>query len=317
MGRAGAKLKLDFAVAQSTRKAIMQAVLNFPNISPEIFSISVFGIELALRWYALAYIAGLLLGWRLVVRLVTTDRLWPGGRAPMGPEQVEELLTWVILGVVLGGRLGFVLFYKPGYYLQNPAEIPMLWHGGMAFHGGLLGVMVALILFCSKHGIMLLSAADALALATPPGLFFGRLANFINAELWGRPSTVPWAMVFPGDLAAQCPPGWEGPCARHPSQLYEAGLEGLVLGAVLLFLVYRRGWLKVPGQITGMFFIGYGIARFFVEYFRQADYQFITPDNPIGFALHWHGIGVTMGQLLSLPMVALGIALIMIARRRA
>ncbi|MHC0053765.1 prolipoprotein diacylglyceryl transferase [Actibacterium sp. D379-3] len=286
----------------------MQAILKYPDISPEIFSISVFGFELALRWYALAYMVGLLLGWRLVVRLVRTDRLWPGARAPMTATQVEELLTWVILGVILGGRLGFVLFYKPGYYLQNPLEIPMLWHGGMAFHGGLIGVMVALILFCRKQGVVLMSAADALALATPPGLFFGRLANFVNAELWGRETDVPWAMIFPTDPAG---------VPRHPSQLYEAGLEGLLLGVVLLYLVYRRGWLRVPGQTAGAFFLGYGLARFCVEYFRQADFQFVSPDNPIGFALHWHGVGVTMGQLLSLPMVALGIALILIARRRA
>ena len=147
----------------------MQAVIPFPDISPEIFSIDLFGIELALRWYALSYIAGILLGWRLVVRLVKTDRLWPGGRAPMTPEQVEELLTWVILGIILGGRLGFVLFYKPLHYLENPADIVKLWEGGMAFHGGLLGVMLALILFCRKHGIALLSTADALAMATPSG----------------------------------------------------------------------------------------------------------------------------------------------------
>lgn len=295
----------------------MQSVIQFPDLSPEIFTIALFGFEFSLRWYALAYIAGILLGWRLVVRLMKTDRLWPAERAPMTPEQVEELLTWVILGVILGGRLGFVLFYKPGYYLQNPGEIPMIWQGGMAFHGGLLGVMTALILFCRKHGIALMSAADALALATPAGLLFGRIANFINAELWGRPSDVPWAVVFPGQLAAQCPPGWVGPCARHPSQLYEAGLEGLLLGLVLLYLAYRRGWLKTPGLIAGVFFTGYGLARFIVEYFRQADPQFITPDNPIGFVLHWQSVGVTMGQLLSLPMVALGGVLILWARRRA
>ena len=295
----------------------MQAVLPFPDISPELFSVSVFGVEFALRWYALAYIAGLLLGWRLVVRLVKTQRLWPEGRAPMTPGQVEELLTWVILGVILGGRLGFVLFYKPLHYLQNPMEIPMLWQGGMSFHGGFIGVMLAAILFCRKHGIALLSASDALALAAPPGLFFGRIANFINAELWGRPSDLPWAVVFPGELAQYCP-GWEQvPCARHPSQLYEAGLEGLVLGAVILTLVYRRGWLQRPGQTAGAFFAGYGLARFTAEFFRQADFQFITPENPMGYALHWGGLGLSMGQLLSLPMIALGLVFFLIARRRA
>jgi len=294
----------------------MQAVLTFPDLSSEIFSISVFGLEFALRWYALAYIAGILIGWRLVVMLVNRDRLWPGNRAPMTAAQVEELLTWIILGVILGGRLGFVIFYKPGYYLGHPWEIPMLWHGGMAFHGGLLGVMLAVILFTRKHGIALLSAADALAVATPPGLLFGRLANFINAELWGRPSDLPWAMVFPGELAQYCP-GWERvPCARHPSQLYEATLEGLVLGAVVLWLAWRRDALKRPGYVAGVFFLGYGLARIFVEFFRQADFQFVSPDNPMGYAVHWHGLGLTQGQLLSLPMVVLGLVLIAIARWR-
>lgn len=292
----------------------MQAVLNFPDLSSELFSISIFGMEFALRWYALAYIAGIVLGWRLVVMLVKRDRLWTDGRAPMTPAQVEELLTWIVLGIILGGRLGFVIFYKPGYYLSHPWEIPILWHGGMAFHGGLLGVIAALVLFTRKHGIPLLSAADALAVATPPGLFFGRIANFINAELWGRPSDLPWAVVFPSELAQFCP-GWDQvPCARHPSQLYEAALEGLVLGAVLLWLVFRRGALKRPGQVAGIFFLGYGLARIFVELFRQADFQFIGPDNPMGYAIHWGGIGLTQGQLLSLPMVALGLILLAIAR---
>lgn len=294
----------------------MQAVLTFPDLSPELFSISIFGIEFALRWYALAYIAGILIGWRLVVMLVNRPGLWPGNRAPMSPAQVEDLLTWIILGVIIGGRLGFVLFYKPIHYLAHPWEIPMLWQGGMAFHGGLLGVMLALVLFSRKHGIVLLSAADALALATPPGLFFGRIANFINAELWGRPSDLPWAMVFPGNLAQHCP-GWEHiPCARHPSQLYEATLEGLLLGGVLLWLTWRRQALKRPGAVAGMFFLGYGLARFVVEFFRQPDFQFISPDNPMGHALHWQGIGLTQGQLLSLPMVGFGLVLLGIAQWR-
>ncbi len=295
----------------------MQAVIQFPQISSEVFSIPVFGMEFALRWYALAYIAGLILGWRLVVRLVRTERLWPGGKPPMTAAQVEELLTWVIFGVILGGRLGFVLFYKPAHYLENPFDIVKVWEGGMAFHGGLIGVVLAAYFFCRKHKIETLSVADALAMAVPPGLFFGRIANFVNAELWGRPSDLPWAVVFPGDYAQYCP-GWDQvPCARHPSQLYEAGLEGLVLGLILLFLVYRRGSLKVPGQVAGVFFIGYGIARFFVEYFRQADYQFITPDNPMGFVVRLGEIGVTMGQLLSLPMIFVGLAFWVAAHRKA
>ncbi|HDR28918.1 prolipoprotein diacylglyceryl transferase [Rhodovulum sp.] len=295
----------------------MLGVLNFPEIGNEIFSVSLFGLEFALRWYALAYIAGLLIGWRIVVAAMRRPALWPEGRAPMHPEQVDELLTWIILGVVLGGRLGFVLFYQPGHYLANPLEIPMVWQGGMAFHGGLAGVCIALVLFARRHGVPLLSAADALALATPVGLFFGRIANFINAELWGRPSDLPWAVVFPGYLAQDCP-GWDMmPCARHPSQLYEAGLEGLLLGLVLVWLVRARGALRRPGAVAGVFFLGYGLARIFVELFREADPQFITPDNPLGHVVHLGGAGLSMGQLLSLPMVALGLVFLLLSRRRA
>lgn len=316
MGRHAGKLKVDFA-GRKGKDMPMQAILTYPDFSPEIFSISIFGMEFALRWYALAYIAGILVGWRLIAGLLRRDTLWPMDRPPMTSAQLEALVTWLILGVILGGRLGFVLFYKPGYYLQNPIEIPMVWHGGMSFHGGLLGVILALVAFCRRHGIALLPAADALAVATPPGLFFGRIANFINAELWGRPSHAPWAVIFPGPGAQDCPAGWEGPCARHPSQLYEAGLEGLLLGAILLVLVYRRGWLKRPGRTAGLFFVGYGLARFVVEFFRQPDAQFITAANPMGWAIHFGGLGLTMGQLLSLPMIVLGIALIAVAHRRA
>lgn len=303
----------------------MKALIPFPELSPELFSVTIFGMEFALRWYALAYIAGLLIGWRLVVRLVQRPELWPDNRPPMEPRQVEDLLTWVILGVVLGGRLGFVLFYKPLHYLQNPSEILAVWEGGMAFHGGLLGVIIAAWVYTGRHAIPRLSAADALALATPAGLFFGRVANFINGELWGRPTDIPWAMKFPtlctDPILQGCPTAGDwfyygSEVARHPSQLYEAALEGLVLGLLLLWLAYRRGALKRPGAIAGTFFAGYGVARFIVEYFRQADPQFITHDNPIGFVLGQGSIGVTMGQLLSLPMIGLGLALIAYSRRR-
>ncbi len=285
----------------------MQAVLPFPEISPEIVSVTIFGLELALRWYALAYIVGILIGWRLVVMAVNRPRLWPHGEAPMTAEQVEELLTWVILGVIIGGRLGFVFFYKPAYYLENPLEIPMIWQGGMAFHGGLLGVIIAGGVFCWRNGIPMLSAADALALAAPPGILLGRIANFINAELWGRPSYVPWAMVFPTD-----PLG----LPRHPSQLYEAFLEGFVLMVVLICLVWVRRSLHEPGRTAGIFFAGYGIGRFIVEWFRESDPQFYL-GNPYGYAVYWGEYGLSMGQLLSLPMIAIGLALAAWARRRA
>lgn len=292
----------------------MTGLLPFPNISPEIFTITVFGMEFALRWYALAYIAGILIGWRMVVMAIKTPRLWPQNHPVMTPQQIEDLLTWVILGVIFGGRLGYVIFYQPGAYLENPLQILMLWQGGMAFHGGLIGVIVAGWLYTRRYKITKLSAADAMALGVPPGLLLGRFANFINSELWGRPTDVPWGVAFPTRAAQYCP-DVVGICARHPSQLYEAALEGLVLGAVLLWLVWRRGALKTPGVVAGTFFAGYGLARFVVEFVRQPDAQFITDTNPLGLALHMGGLGLTMGQLLSLPMVLAGIILIVRAKR--
>ncbi|SER73097.1 Prolipoprotein diacylglyceryl transferase [Tranquillimonas rosea] len=294
----------------------MQAVLPFPDISPEIFSVSLGDFTFALRWYALAYIAGILLGWRLAVTAINRPYLWPAESPPMTRAQLEELVTAVILGIIVGGRLGFVLFYQPGYYLANPLEIPAIWQGGMSFHGGMIGVAVAALIFWRRQRVPVWSVLDTLALATPPGLLFGRIANFINAELWGRPSDVPWAVVFPGPLAQDCP-DVEGLCARHPSQLYEAGLEGLLLGAILLMLAFSSRWLKRPGAITGVFLAGYAISRIIVEFFRQADPQFITPDNPWGHVVQIGSAGLTMGQLLSLPMLVLGLAVVGAALRRA
>lgn len=288
--------------------------LPFPEIRPEIFTITLFGMEFALRWYALAYIAGLVIGWRIITGLMRRPGLW-GGQAPMAPHLVEDLLTAVILGVILGGRLGFVLFYQPGHYLANPGEILKVWQGGMSFHGGFLGVMVAGLWFCRRHAIEPLAVADAFALAAPAGLGLGRLANFINAELWGRPTGLPWGVIFPGDAAQDCP-GVIGACARHPSQLYEAGFEGLVLGLVL-WLLLRRGALQRPGLLLGVFLIGYGVSRFLVEMVRQADAQFITPDNPLGHVIGSGSLGLSMGQLLSLPMIAVGLWFALRARRRA
>ena len=294
----------------------MQAMIPFPEISPEIFSISLFGIDFALRWYALSYIAGILIGWRLVVAAVKRPRLWAKDTPVLSVSAVEDLLTWVILGVILGGRLGFVLFYKPVYYLQNPAEILQVWQGGMSFHGGLIGVIIACFAFAWRRGVRGFSVADILCMATPVGLLLGRIANFINAELWGRPTSLPWGVAFPGAAAQDCP-GIEGICARHPSQLYEALLEGLILGLVLLFLVYRRGALKRVGFVTGVFFVGYGLSRFIVEFARQADAQFISPENPLGYVVQFGPAGLSMGQLLSLPMIAFGLLMIVLSRRNA
>jgi phosphatidylglycerol:prolipoprotein diacylglycerol transferase len=292
----------------------MHAMIPFPDVTPDIFSISLFGIEFALRWYAMAYIVGIVIGWRLVVASMRRPALWPGDTAPMDARAVEDLLTWVIVGVILGGRLGYVAFYQPDYYLANPGQILAVWQGGMAFHGGLLGVVLAVIVFSWRRGIRWLSVADVLCMVTPVGLLLGRIANFINAELWGRPTDLPWGVVFPGAAAQDCP-DVVGLCARHPSQLYEAALEGLILGAVLLWLGWRRGALQNPGLLTGVFFAGYGAARFAVEFVRQPDAQFIGPENPLGLAWHVGGWGLTMGQILSLPMIVFGIGMIAWARR--
>lgn len=292
----------------------MNAAISFPDISPEIFTLPLFGMEFALRWYALAYIVGLLGGWWIVVQVVNRARLWPNDTPPMAPKQVEDLLTWVILGVILGGRLGYVLFYRPGYFLDNPTEILRLWEGGMSFHGGFAGVIIAGVLYCRAQAISLLQTGDSFALAAPLGLGLGRIANFINAELWGRPTDMPWGVEFPGTYAQDC-----GElltlCARHPSQLYEALLEGILLGAVLFWLAWKRGALKTPGLVMGIFIAGYGAARFIVEFFRQPDAQFITDGNPLGLAFQVSGWGITMGQALSLPMIAVGLWFALRARK--
>ena len=288
-------------------------MIPFPDIAPEIFTINLGGLSLSLRWYALAYLAGLIIGWRLIVAMMRRPRLWGDG-APVAPDRVDDLLTWVILGVILGGRLGFVLFYEPAYYLANPAEILKVWQGGMSFHGGFAGVILATWAWARTQGVPVLRLADAMAVVAPIGIFFGRIANFINAELWGRPTDLPWGVIFPGEAAQACA-GVEGPCARHPSQLYEAGLEGLLLGLILLAVV-RGGGLRRPGLSFGIFVAGYGLARMFVELFRVADAQFISPDNPLGHVLGGPVIGLTMGQLLSLPMVLIGLLLVWRAQRR-
>lgn len=286
-------------------------MIPFPDISPEIFTLEIGGFALSLRWYALAYIAGLLIGWKIMMRMMRGPLIW-GDAAPMRPEDVDDLLVWVILGVIFGGRLGFVLFYEPAYYLSNPVEIIKVWRGGMSFHGGFAGVIVAAWLFAGRRHIPRLRLADAMAVVAPVGLFFGRIANFINAELWGRPTDMPWGVIFPGEVAQYCP-GIEDICARHPSQLYEAGLEGLALG-LLLWLLVRRGGLCRPGLAFGVFLAGYGAARIFVELFRVAD--FITPDNPLGHVIGGPVIGLTMGQVLSLPMLLIGLFFILRAWRR-
>lgn len=282
----------------------------FPPLSPEIFTLEVGGLSFVLRWYALAYIAGILIGWRLVLRAVGQPQLW-AQQPPMTAAHVERLVTWIILGVIIGGRLGFVIFYQPGYYISNPLEILQVWKGGMSFHGGFLGVVIATAIFCYRERISVLGTADLLALATPPALFLGRLANFVNAELWGRATDMPWGVAFPGREAQNCGQALGEICARHPSQLYEAMLEGALLCALILWGVWRKGWLRHPGRVTGVFFAGYGLARFLVEFVRQPDAQFVSLGNASGLAFHINGYGLTMGQTLSLPMLIIGVFLIM------
>ncbi len=296
---------------------MLAEMIQFPNLSPEIFSISLFGTEFALRWYALAYIAGILIAWYLAARAVKRPALWPNETAPVTPRQVEDLVTWIILGVILGGRLGYVLFYQPSVYLENPAQILRIWEGGMAFHGGLLGVVVATWLYARAQNIDKLQIADLVAHTVAPGLLLGRLANFVNAELWGRATDLPWGVAFPGRAAQDCGQALGEICARHPSQLYEAAMEGLILGALILWMVYRRNAFHAPGRILGTFLAGYGIGRFIVEFFRQPDAQFISDGNPLGLAWQIGGYGLTQGQALSVPMIALGLWFIQRARHAA
>ncbi len=260
------------------------ATLPFPRIDPNLLEIGPF----AIRWYALAYVAGLLLGWRYMLRLNSS-------RAHMTTaEVIDELLVWAIVGVVLGGRLGYVIFYNPSFYAESPLQIFAIWRGGMSFHGGLLGVTLTIVWFAKRRHLELLRLSDLVSCAVPLGLFFGRIANFINGELFGRVTNVPWAMTFPHG----------GPLPRHPSQLYEAVLEGIVLFALLAWLAWHKGALQKPGMLTGVYLLGYALARALIELVRQ-------PDLQIGFL----PLGTTIGQWLSVPMLLGGMYLIWRAQK--
>lgn len=263
-------------------------VLPFPTIDPVLIAIGPF----AIRWYALAYIAGLLLGWLYARALVRRPALW-GGRPVPTEADLDDMLVYCALGVIVGGRLFYVLFYNLDFFLANPAEIPALWRGGMSFHGGLVGCAIALMVLAKRRALPILSFADIAAAVVPLGLFFGRVANFINGELWGRVTDVSWAMVFP----------YAGPLPRHPSQLYEAVLEGLAI-LIILYFVIQRGGLKRPGYVAGLFGVLYAIGRIISEFFRE-------PDPQLGFLFG----GATMGMLLSVPLFAAGVWLIMRSRR--
>jgi phosphatidylglycerol:prolipoprotein diacylglycerol transferase len=286
-------------------------LLPFPQIDPVLIQIG----PLAIRWYALSYIAGLLAAWWLMSRMTRERALWRNptfaNKPPMTAEQVGDLVVWATIGVILGGRIGWILFYGialcsvspgspmchvgdgvlPHAFLTNPMHLITTWEGGMSFHGGLAGVAIAVWLFCRRNKLQLLPVSDMIAAVAPVGLFFGRLANFVNGELWGKPTDVPWAMVFPRG----------GPEARHPSQLYEAALEGIVLFLLLQFALRRLKFNERPGLLTGLFFLGYGVFRFFVEFFREPDGQFIG----------WF----SMGMALSIPLWAAAAAFLFLALR--
>lgn len=264
-------------------------VLPFPAIDPVLLHLGPF----ALRWYALAYIAGLVAGWWLIRRLVATERYWDGAPRPAA-DSIDDLLVFVALGVVLGGRLGNALFYDPGYYLAHPLEIVEVWKGGMAFHGGLIGAMAGAWLFARREKVPFATVFDLMGVVAPIGIFFGRIANFIRPELWGRPTDVPWAMVFPGSDGQP----------RHPSQLYEAGLEGLASFLIILIAV-RLGALRRPGRVAGLFGVLYACARTFSEFYRDPDPK-----------LEDLGGGLTMGMVLSMPMLLVGVALIVYSLRK-
>jgi phosphatidylglycerol---prolipoprotein diacylglyceryl transferase len=291
MGFAPDLIKLLRLGSPFGRKHMRLLAIPYPIIDPVALQLG----PLSVKWYGLAYIAGLLLGWLYIKRLLDQRQLWAGDKPPLEPQRVDDLLIYMTAGVLLGGRLGYVLFYEPRYFFMNPLDIPAVWKGGMAFHGGLLGSILAILVFARRNNANPWSMLDLCAAATPIGLFFGRVANFINAELVGRPSTVPWAMVFPGADMVE----------RHPSQLYEAFFEGLVLFAVLWWLTHKLLALRRPGLVAGTFMLGYGLARSFCELFREPDPGHVLTLGPF-----------TAGILYSLPMIAIGIWLLRDAVRR-
>ena len=252
--------------------------LPYPVIDPVLVNIG----PLPIRWYALAYISGILLGWRYILDLLKTEYLWRARKPLLSPVQLDDLILWITLGIIVGGRIGHVVFYTPQILLADPLEIFMVWHGGMSFHGGTLGVLIATLVFARLNKLDLYELGDLICAAAPLGLLFGRLANFIKPELWGRVTEVPWAMIFPG----------AGPLPRHPSQLYEAALEGVVLFLILRWGTHGAKLLQKRGVIAGLFFLGYGLIRVALENVREPDVG--MPDFPLG---------LTMGMILSLPMI--------------
>ena len=291
-------------------------MIPFPeNIKPEVFSVSLGDFTFTLYWYALAYILGIIACWRLAAIALKKNELWLKNTPPLNPVKLEDLMSFSVLGIMFGGRLGFVIFYNPEYYLQNPLEVLFIWQGGMSFHGGLIGVATASFLFFRKNSVPLRSGADLLALGTPIGLGLGRLANFINDELWGRVTDVPWGVIVNSPQSRTVCQEIVDHCIRHPSQIYEAILEGLILFILMMYLAFKRNAFKRPGFLASIFFMGYGLSRCFVELFRQPDQQFQSVNNPMGFFIQFGEMGLTMGQVLSLPMIVIGIILFVTSTR--
>ena len=263
----------------------------FPTIDPVLLSLG----PLEIHWYGIAYIVGIILAWVYTKRLAAKAHLWPRNESPMTAVQVDDFIFWATLGIILGGRIGYILFYNFDAYLADPMQIFAVWNGGMAFHGGFLGVTLAMVLFTRMKSLSMLSMFDLVAMSAPIGLFFGRIANFINAELWGRVTDLPWGIVFPNG----------GPEPRHPSMLYEAALEGIVIFVLLRILGHRTTLLKRPGAIAGIFAMLYALFRMLVELVR-------VPDPQLGYL----SFGTTMGMWLSLPMLLCGAALLLYALRK-
>ena len=284
--------------------------LHLPDINPVIFQLG----PLAVRWYALAYVAGIVLGWLYAGRMLRRTELWPNDRAPVTAEQLDDLILWLTGGVILGGRIGYILAYDASIIWNHPLDVFKIWEGGMSFHGGFTGVLIASVIWCRLNKMSFassLSLGDLLASAAPLGLFFGRLANFVNGELWGRPTHLPWGMVFCNkyvekQYGGQCPANVDAltgsyhDIARHPSQLYEALGEGIILFGLLWFLGQRLYKLKKPGLVMGVFVAGYGIIRILLESVRNPDEQMLPFFKNV----------LTMGTLLSIPMVIAGAWLI-------
>ena len=276
----------------------------YPNFHPVAISIG----PITIHWYGIAYVFSILVGYQLAKTFSKSLNI---------QLNLSDLVSNIILGIIIGGRLGYVLFYDFVEFLKQPYLIFAIWQGGMSFHGGFLGVLISGILFGMSKKISLLCLGDLIAFASPPGLFFGRIANFINGELWGKPTTSTFGIQFTKGQGKFCPSSNEIPCFRHPSQLYEAFFEGIVLMLIFYYLVFFYKALKKPGIIFGSFLLGYGVIRFSIEFLREPDSFFITNENPYGYVVEFFpGIGISMGQLLTIPMIIFGLLMIFLITKR-